>query len=72
VAIDETSARRGHRYVSLNADIKERKVMFATAVRVQTILEKFAGDFYAHGGDPDTIRHVSMDMLPGLIAGVRE
>jgi len=72
VAIDETSRRRGHLYVSLVADIKKRRVLFATAGRDQTVLGKFADDFHAHGGDPDAIRHVSMDMSPAFIAGVRE
>jgi hypothetical protein len=30
VAIDETSCRRGHEYITLAADMKDRKVVFVT------------------------------------------
>jgi hypothetical protein len=31
VAIDETSSRRGHNYLTIAADTEERKVVFVTA-----------------------------------------
>jgi len=72
VAIDETSRRRGHRYVSLVADVKKRRVLFVTEGKGQMVIGAFAEDFHLHGGDPDTIEQVSMDMSPAFIAGVRE
>jgi len=72
VAIDVSSRRRGHLYVSLVANIKERRVLFATTCRDQTVVGKIVDDFHAHVGDPDAIRQVSTDMSPAFIAIVRE
>lgn len=72
LAIDETSRRRGHRYVSIVADADARRVLFACEGRGRDVLGRFADDFHAHGGDPDGVREISMDMSPAFIAGVRE
>lgn len=70
IAIDETSRRRGHRYVSVVADVKKRRVLFATEGKGQDVIERFVADFQAHGGQAHRIAHVSMDMSPAFIAGV--
>ena len=72
VAIDETSRRRGHRYVSLVADVKKRRVLFVTKGKGQQVIARFVRDLEAHGGEASAIRHVSMDMSPAFVAGVRE
>jgi transposase len=72
IAIDETSRRRGHQYVSLVADITSRRVIFVTEGKGAKVLGQFADDFHAHGGDTYAVREVSMDMSPAFIAGARE
>jgi transposase len=72
LAIDETSRRRGRRYVSIVADADARRVLFACEGRGRDVLGRFADDFHAHGSDPDGVREISMDMSPAFIAGVRE
>ncbi len=72
IAIDETSRRLGHRYVSVVADVKKRRMLFATERKGQNVIERFAADFEAHGGTAHTIKHVSMDMSPAFVAGVAE
>ena len=42
VAIDETSYRRGHDYLTLAADADERKVVFVTEGRDATTIARFA------------------------------
>jgi len=73
VGVDETSARRGHDYVSLFVDLDAPKprVMFATEGRDHTTVERFAADLAAHGGDPAQVRDVSADMSPAFEKGVR-
>ncbi|MFA6233316.1 MAG: ISL3 family transposase, partial [Bacteroidota bacterium] len=47
-------------------------VLFVTKGKGQDVIGRFADDFHEHGGDPSAIKHVSMDMSPAFIAGVRE
>ena len=71
VGCDETSARRGHDYVSLFMDLGERRVMFATPGKDANTVKAFAEDLAAHGGSPKTqVQQVSCDMSPAFIKGI--
>lgn len=70
LAIDETSKARGHDYVTIAADAERRAVIFVTETREATAIERLAEDLAAHGGDPQAIRAVSIDMSPAYIKGV--
>lgn len=74
LAIDETSRARGHAYVTLAADAhaERRAVIFVTETREAAAIERLAEDLRAHGGDPEAIRAVSIDMSPAFIRGVAE
>lgn len=70
LAIDETSRARGHDYVTLAADAERRAVIFVTDTRESAAIERLAADLRAHGGDPDAVMAVSIDMSPAYIKGV--
>lgn len=70
LAIDETSRARGHEYVTLAADAERRAVIFVTDTRESAAIERLATDLRAHGGDPEAIEAVSIDMSPAYIKGV--
>jgi transposase len=71
VGCDETSARRGHDYVSLFMDLEERRVLFATPGKDAETVRAFADDLAAHQGEPTTqIKEVSCDMSAAFIAGI--
>ena len=70
LAIDETSKARGHDYVTIAADAERRAVIFVTETRDATAIERLAEDLTAHGGDPEAIEAVSIDMSPAYIKGV--
>ena len=72
VAIDETAARRGHDYITLFVDIDQARVLFATEGRDAETVAAFADDLTAHGGDPDAVREVCIDMSPAFIKGIAE
>ena len=72
VAIDETAARRGHDYITLFADIDNARVLFATGGKDAATVAAFATDLTAHGGDPDAIDEVCIDMSPAFIKGVAD
>jgi len=72
IAIDETAAQRGHNYITLCVDIDHARVLFATEGKDANTIAAFAEDLAAHGGDPEAIAEVCIDMSPAFIKGVGE
>ena len=72
VAIDETAARRGHDYITLFVDIDEACILHVTEGKDAATVAAFADDLIAHGGDPDAITEVCIDMSPAFIKGVAD
>jgi transposase len=72
IAVDETSCRKGHDYVTLVADMLKRRVIFVTEGKDATTIEAFSADLRQHSGDPEKIACVSIDMSPAFIKGVAE
>lgn len=72
VGLDETASRRGHNYISLFHDLVARRLLFACEGRDKTVVESFVKDLEAHGGRPDNIEAVCIDMSKSYIAGVGE
>ena len=72
IAVDETAARRGHDYITLFVDIDQARVLFATEGKDANTVAAFADDLTAHGGDPQAISEVCIDMSPAFIRGVAE
>ncbi len=70
LAVDETSRAKGHDYITLFADADERKVLFVAEGRGADTVEAFADNLVAHGGTPEAIESVSIDMSPAFIKGV--
>ena len=72
VAIDETAARRGHNYITLFVDIDQARVVFATEGKDAETVAAFADDLTRHGGTPDAVSEVCIDMSPAFIKGTAE
>ncbi len=72
VGVDDTSFRRGQSYVTLFADLDERRCVFATPGRDAATVERFAQDLRAHGGHPDQVTEVCQDMSEAYLLGVLE
>jgi transposase len=72
LAIDETAARRGHDYVTLFVDIDRARVVFATEGKDADTIAVFAEDLATHGGAPEAISEVCIDMSPAFIKGIAE
>ena len=70
LAIDETSKAKGHDYITIGADADSRAVIFVTETREASAVKRLAADLIAHGGDPEAIEAVSIDMSPAYIRGV--
>jgi len=72
VLVDETSARRGHRYVTNFVDAESRELLFMTEGRGHEALEAFAQELIAHGGQREQIQLICMDMSPAYRKGARQ
>ena len=72
LAADETSKARGQDYITLVADADERRVLFVTEGKDAATIKEFAEDFSVHGGDPEAIESISIDMSKAFIKGVTD
>ena len=72
VAFDETASRRGHNYVSLFVDLPRHRVLFVADGKDAGTVDAFAKDLAAHGGNPEAVAEVCIDMSPAFIAGTAE
>ena len=62
IAADETSARRGHDYISLFVDMARRKVVYAADGKDAATVKEFADFLEAHGGKREAVTDASIDM----------
>jgi transposase len=69
VGVDETSSRKGHKYITVFADMKTGDAIFATEGKGADTLGEFARDLAAHKGNPQKIGEIAMDMSPSFISG---
>ena len=72
VAIDETSAKRGHDYISLFVDIDARKVVYVTEGNDAETVARFADHVDDHNSDASRIKQVCIDMSGAYIKGVTD
>lgn len=70
VAVDETSCRKGHDYLTIVADMTQRRVVHVTPGKDAKTIESFATYLQEHKGSPEQISSVSIDMSPAFIKGV--
>lgn len=70
VGVDETSLRRGHQYLTVVHDLRAKRLLFATEGKDHGTISAFKANLIAHGGDPDGIEHVCMDMSQAYVKGV--
>lgn len=69
VGVDETASKRGHNYVSFFVDLERSRLLFGTEGRDGDTLGHFRLDLMMHGGKPERISELCMDMSPAYIRG---
>jgi transposase len=72
IAADETSARRGHDYISLFVDMASRKVVYVADGKDSGTVKEFADFLVLHGGDSEAISDASIDMGAAFEAGIKQ
>lgn len=71
IGIDETS-RKGHNYITVVADLIEKKVIHVASGKDSSTVNGFAEDFKEHNGKAENISVVTCDMSLGFQKGIRE
>lgn len=72
VGVDEMSIHKGHQYLSVFADLLEKRVIFATEGKDKETWTRFVEALEKHNGHPHALTQVSMDMSLAYEAGVKE
>lgn len=72
ISTDETSAKRGHNYITIFMDPEQRNVIYVTKGRDSGTWAECRRQLESHGGKADSISEVCMDMSPAFIKGAEE
>ena len=70
IGIDETSRKKGHDYVTVAVDLRERRVLFVTEGKDEKTIDRHREHLVKKEVAPDKIEQVSIDMSPAFIAGI--
>jgi len=70
ILLDETSSKRGHRYITFIADADTKRIIFMTEGRGSDSLGKFSNWLYSHNGDQRRIGTVSCDFSRSFLSGI--
>lgn len=72
VGVDEMSRAKGHRYLTVFADLVKKAVLFATPGKDSKTWGEFTKALAAHNGHPHALTSVSMDMSRAYAKGVSD
>ncbi len=72
VGADEMNRKKGHNYITVFADLLQRRVLFGVEGKDAEVWNKFAREMALHNGHPKAVTQVAIDMSPAYMRGVRE
>jgi transposase len=72
LGIDETSAKKVHKYVSIAVDLENSQVIHVTVGKDKEVLKSVANHLEVQGVNLARIEEISMDLSPAFIAGASE
>jgi transposase len=72
VGVDEMSVHKGHHYITVFADLLQKRVIFATEGKDKETWTRFVEALEKHNGHRYALTQVSMDMSLAYEAGVKE
>lgn len=72
IGFDETSKKKGHDYVTLAVDLKDRKVIHVAEGKGKSAIHAVKSHLIEHEIDPNKVKHASIDMSPSFISGIKE
>jgi transposase len=62
MGVDEINRRKGHKYLTVFADLLANRVLFATPGKDASVWEAFAAELQRQNGHPKAIRRLAIDM----------
>jgi transposase len=72
LAIDETSSKRGHKYVTVGVDLDNHRVVAVVEGKSGASVQAVATVLASKGAPAGQVTEVNMDLSPAFIAGVSE
>ncbi len=69
LGVDETSSRKGHKYVTLGVDLEASRVIHACKGKGKETLHNIQQHLDSKGVKKEQITQLSMDLSPAFIAG---
>ncbi len=72
ISVDETSKAKGHDYITVFSDLKEKKVLYIVENRDAKTFESFAADLAIHHGNLANITTACIDLSKAFIKGAAE
>lgn len=72
IRIDETSAKKHHRYITVITDVDTDDIIFITKGKDNSVVGEFAKWLKAHNGDPKQISLVASDFGKAFISGTNK
>ena len=72
LGVDETSSRKGHKYVTLGVDLETSRVIHACEGKGKETLQNIQQHLEQKGVAKQQITQISMDLSPAFIAGAAE
>lgn len=72
IGVDETSSKKGHKYITIVADLETNRTIHVTEGKDAETLSHFTEALIQKGGSCSSIKTVSMDMSPAYISGAIE
>ena len=70
IGVDETSSKKGHKYITVVADAEKSKIIYACEGKDSSTITAFKANLEKHNGCVDSIDYVCCDMSPAFIKGV--
>ena len=72
LGVDELAARKGHKYLTIFADMVAKRVLYAVPGRDSTTWRRFVKELKKHSGNRKKIKCVSMDMSVPYQKGIAD
>jgi transposase len=72
IMIDETSSKRGHRYITVITNADNGNIIFMAEGRGADVLKQFSERLVSRNGDPHGIKWVSSDLSISFMSGLEE
>ncbi len=72
IGFDETSSKKGHKYVTTAVDMDTRRVLYATEGKGSNCIKQAVDYFKNKSVKCSQIKHVCIDMSPAFISGCAE